>query len=56
MSEQKLKGFHPTDNLPLYFTEIDFPKMATFYSSTNMCKIASQIVVGGENWILMMAL
>lgn len=53
---EKLRVYHPTSTHPLFLSEDDISRQATFYATSNLCRIASQIVVGGENWVLMMAL
>jgi len=52
----KLKVCSPTDDQPFYFTEADMLRQSEMYKSSNLCRVASQIVVSGKNWVLMMAL
>lgn len=51
-----LKIYHPTNHRPMFLSEPDLSRKASFYSTSNLCRLASQIVVGGENFVLMMAL
>jgi NAD kinase len=56
IQDEKLKVYHPTDCHPLFLSEDKIETVSNFHMTNNLCRIASQVVVGGENWALMMAL
>ena len=49
IADETLKVFHPTSANPLYLEIKDIHRKATMHSTPNLCRKASQIVVGGEN-------
>lgn len=55
MEDNTLKVYHPTSLKPMILSQNDI--MRPIVGDTdNLCRIASQVVVGGENWVLMLAL
>lgn len=53
--DNRLQVYHPTSLKPIVLTENDIQRPCRG-DTENMCRIASQVVVGGENWVLMLAL
>lgn len=56
MVGEKLKVFPPTNYKLLYLSNNALENTSFLYATDNLCRIASQVVVGGENWVLMLAL
>lgn len=53
---QQLKIYHPTSPRPIVLAESDIDRKSNMFVTDNLCRLASQIVVGGENFVIMMAL
>lgn len=55
LEDNRFKVYHPTSLIPIVLSDNDLVRPVKG-DTENMCRIASQVVVGGENWVLMIAL